>query len=49
MSRPTTRRIALRTAERVVRLLPPLVLTEADAGEALDRLDGAIGAVGASA
>jgi acetylornithine/N-succinyldiaminopimelate aminotransferase len=38
-----------RTAERVVRLLPPLVLTEADAGEALDRLDSAIGAVGASA
>jgi len=38
-----------RTAERVVRLLPPLVLTEADASDALDRLEGAIGAVGAQA
>ena len=38
-----------RTAERVVRLLPPLVITEADADEALNRLDPALGAVGASA
>jgi acetylornithine/N-succinyldiaminopimelate aminotransferase len=38
-----------RTAERVVRLLPPLVITEADADEALNRLDAALGAVGASA
>ena len=38
-----------RTAERVVRLLPPLVITEADADEALNRLDAAFGAVGASA
>jgi acetylornithine/N-succinyldiaminopimelate aminotransferase len=37
-----------RTAERVVRLLPPLVITEADADEALNRLDAALGAVGAS-
>jgi predicted acetylornithine/succinylornithine family transaminase len=34
-----------RTAETVVRLLPPLVITEADANEALDRLDAALGAV----
>jgi len=32
-----------RTAETVVRLLPPLVLTEAEADEALSRLDGALG------
>ena len=38
-----------RTAERVVRLLPPLVISEADAMDALGRLDAAIGAVGASA
>jgi len=38
-----------RTAERVVRLLPPLVISEADAMDALGRLDEAIGAVGASA
>jgi acetylornithine/N-succinyldiaminopimelate aminotransferase len=38
-----------RTAERVIRLLPPLVITEADADEALNRLDAAIGALGASA
>jgi len=36
-----------RTAETVVRLLPPLVITEAEAGEALDRLDAALGAIGA--
>jgi predicted acetylornithine/succinylornithine family transaminase len=34
-----------RTAEKVVRLLPPLVITEADALEALGRLDAALGAV----
>jgi acetylornithine/succinyldiaminopimelate/putrescine aminotransferase len=37
--------IVNRTAETVVRLLPPLVITEAEAGEALDRLDAALGAV----
>jgi len=41
--------IVNRTAERVVRLLPPLIITEADADEALDRLDAALGAVGAGA
>jgi predicted acetylornithine/succinylornithine family transaminase len=40
--------IVNRTAETVVRLLPPLVITEAEAGEALGRLDAALGAVGAS-
>ena len=39
--------IVNRTAETVVRLLPPLVITEADADEALGRLDAALGAVGA--
>jgi acetylornithine/N-succinyldiaminopimelate aminotransferase len=34
-----------RTAETVVRLLPPLVITEADAEVALDRLAGALDAV----
>jgi acetylornithine/succinyldiaminopimelate/putrescine aminotransferase len=38
-----------RTAETVVRLLPPLVITEAEADEALGRLDAALLAVGASA
>jgi acetylornithine/N-succinyldiaminopimelate aminotransferase len=38
-----------RTAERVVRLLPPLIISEADAMDALGRLDAALGAVGASA
>ncbi|MGE5244856.1 MAG: aspartate aminotransferase family protein [Betaproteobacteria bacterium] len=37
--------IVNRTSETVVRLLPPLVLTEADADAALDRLDAALGAV----
>jgi len=37
--------IVNRTAERVVRLLPPLVITEDDAAVALDRLDQALGAV----
>jgi len=38
-----------RTAETVIRLLPPLVITEAEVDEGLDRLDAALGAVGASA
>jgi acetylornithine aminotransferase/acetylornithine/N-succinyldiaminopimelate aminotransferase len=38
-----------RTAETVVRLLPPLVITEPDVDEALTRLDAALGAVGAAA
>ncbi len=37
-----------RTAETVVRLLPPLVISETEADEALDRLDAALGAVGAA-
>jgi acetylornithine/succinyldiaminopimelate/putrescine aminotransferase len=41
--------IVNRTAEKVVRLLPPLVITEAEAGEALGRLDAALVAVGAGA
>lgn len=40
--------IVNRTAETVVRLLPPLVITEAEADEALGRLDGALAAVAAS-
>jgi len=39
--------IVNRTAETVVRLLPPLVITEAEIDEALGRLDAALGAVGA--
>jgi acetylornithine aminotransferase/acetylornithine/N-succinyldiaminopimelate aminotransferase len=38
-----------RTADTVVRLLPPLVITEADADEALGRLDAALAAFGAAA
>jgi acetylornithine/N-succinyldiaminopimelate aminotransferase len=38
-----------RTAETVIRLLPPLVITEAEVDEGLDRLDAALGAVGANA
>src|SRR6266849_5585344 len=38
-----------RTAETVVRLLPPLIITEADVDEGLGRLDAAFGAVGAAA
>ena len=41
--------IVNRTAETVIRLLPPLVITEAEADEALGRLDAALGAVGAAA
>jgi acetylornithine/succinyldiaminopimelate/putrescine aminotransferase len=37
--------IVNRTAERVVRLLPPLVITEDDASLALDRLDEVLGVV----
>jgi predicted acetylornithine/succinylornithine family transaminase len=40
--------IVNRTAETVVRLLPPLNITEAEANEAIDRLDTALGAVGAA-
>ena len=39
--------IVNRTADTVVRLLPPLVITEAEALDALGRLDAALGAVGA--
>ena len=38
-----------RTAETVVRLLPPLVITEPEVDEALARLDSALGAAGAAA
>jgi acetylornithine aminotransferase/acetylornithine/N-succinyldiaminopimelate aminotransferase len=38
--------IVNRTAETIVRLLPPLVITEAEADEALARLDVALGTVG---
>ena len=38
-----------RTAETVVRLLPPLIITEADVDEGLGRLDAALGTVGAAA
>jgi predicted acetylornithine/succinylornithine family transaminase len=40
--------IVNRTAETVVRLLPPLVITPAEADEALGRLDTALAAVGAA-
>jgi acetylornithine/succinyldiaminopimelate/putrescine aminotransferase len=39
--------IVNRTAETVVRLLPPFIITEAEAAEALGRLDAAIGEVAA--
>ncbi len=38
-----------RTADTVVRLLPPLVITEVEAEEALGRLDAALGALGPTA
>ena len=41
--------IVNRTAETVVRLLPALIITEAEADEALNRLDAALGAVGGAA
>jgi acetylornithine/N-succinyldiaminopimelate aminotransferase len=34
--------IVNRTADTVVRLLPPLIISESDADEALGRLDGAL-------
>jgi predicted acetylornithine/succinylornithine family transaminase len=40
--------IVNRTAETVVRLLPPLNITEAEANEAIDRLDAALGSMGAA-
>jgi acetylornithine/N-succinyldiaminopimelate aminotransferase len=40
--------IVNRTAETVVRLLPPLNITEAEANDALTRLDAALAAVGAA-
>jgi acetylornithine/N-succinyldiaminopimelate aminotransferase len=39
--------IVNRTAERVVRLLPPLIITETEIDEGLARLDAALGVVGA--
>lgn len=39
--------IVNRTAETVIRLLPPLVITERELDDALDRLDAALAAVGA--
>jgi len=41
--------IVNRTAENVVRLLPPLVITQDEADEALGRLDAALHVVGAGA
>ena len=41
--------IVNRTAETVVRLLPPLVITEAEADEALGRLAAALDTLGAAA
>jgi predicted acetylornithine/succinylornithine family transaminase len=41
--------IVNRTAETVIRLLPPLVITEAEADEALGRLEAALSAAGAGA
>jgi len=40
--------IVNRTAETVVRLLPPLNITEAEANEAINRLDAALGTLGAA-
>jgi acetylornithine/N-succinyldiaminopimelate aminotransferase len=41
--------IVNRTADRVVRLLPPLVITEGELDEGIDRLDAALATVGAQA
>jgi acetylornithine/succinyldiaminopimelate/putrescine aminotransferase len=41
--------IVNRTADTVVRMLPPLVITEAEADEALGRLDAALGVLEAEA
>jgi acetylornithine/N-succinyldiaminopimelate aminotransferase len=40
--------IVNRTAESVIRLLPPLIITTAEIDDAIGRLDEALGAVGAS-
>jgi acetylornithine aminotransferase/acetylornithine/N-succinyldiaminopimelate aminotransferase len=40
--------IVNRTAETVIRLLPPLIITSTEIDDGLDRLDQALGAVGAS-
>lgn len=40
--------IVNRTADTVIRLLPPLIITEAESDEALGRLDAALAAVGAA-
>jgi len=40
--------IVNRTAETVVRLLPPLNISETEANEAINRLDAALGALGAA-
>jgi acetylornithine/succinyldiaminopimelate/putrescine aminotransferase len=45
-----SRRVVVnRTAETVVRLLPPLIITEAEADEALSRFEGALTAIGGNA
>jgi acetylornithine/succinyldiaminopimelate/putrescine aminotransferase len=41
--------IVNRTAETVVRLLPPLVISEAEVDEAIARLDAALGTLGTPA
>jgi acetylornithine/succinyldiaminopimelate/putrescine aminotransferase len=41
--------IVNRTAETVVRLLPPFIISEAEVLDGLERLDAALGAVGAQA
>jgi acetylornithine aminotransferase/acetylornithine/N-succinyldiaminopimelate aminotransferase len=43
------RLIVNRTSETVVRLLPPLVITEAEADESLERLDASFAALGSQA
>jgi acetylornithine aminotransferase/acetylornithine/N-succinyldiaminopimelate aminotransferase len=49
VSAALSRRVIVnRTAETVIRLLPPLVITEAEADEALSRLDAALGDVAAN-
>ena len=40
--------IVNRTAETVIRMLPPLIITSSEIDEGLDRLDQALGAAGAS-
>jgi acetylornithine/succinyldiaminopimelate/putrescine aminotransferase len=41
--------IVNRTAETVVRLLPPLIITETEADDALGRLDAALASLGEAA